>query len=63
LPQNKFWAEDFLNQCSGFPNARRKDMVDAFTQAIIRLKSGYFLHYGEEDPDDTSTDKKKRYYW
>ena len=63
LPQNKFWAEDFLNQCSGFPNARRKDMVDAFTQAIIRLKSGYFLHYGEPEEDDLTTSRKKRYYW
>jgi len=63
LPQGKYWADDFLNQCSSFPNGRRKDMVDAFTQAIIRLKTGYFLHYGIEEEEDQTYQKRKRYYW
>jgi len=63
LPQNKYWADDFLNQCSSFPNGRRKDMVDAFTQAIIRLKTGYFLHYNIDEEEDPSSQKRKRYYW
>ena len=63
LPRGKYWADDFLNQCSSFPNGRRKDMVDAFTQAIIRLKNGYFLHYLNEIEDETEFKSKKRYYW
>lgn len=63
LPQGKYWADDFLNQCSSFPNGRRKDMVDAFTQAIIRLKTGYFLHYGIDEEEDQTYQKRKRYYW
>ena len=63
LPKGKFWADDFLNQCSSFPNSRRKDMVDAFTQAMIRLKTGYFLHYMEEVEEEPEYRRKRRYYW
>lgn len=31
------WIEDFIEECSVFPNGRNDDMVDAMTQALARL--------------------------
>lgn len=38
------WAAAFIEQAAAFPNGAHDDMVDAFTQAAIRL-----LHIGEGD--------------
>lgn len=43
-PQTTPWAAQFMEQCAAFPNGANDDMVDAFTQAAIRL-----LHIGEGD--------------
>jgi len=31
------WAEDFVEECTSFPNGAHDDMVDAMTQALTRL--------------------------
>ena len=33
------WVNDFMAELLGFPNAKHDDYVDAFTQAIIRLRN------------------------
>jgi predicted phage terminase large subunit-like protein len=65
MPQDRFWAEDVINQATSFPNARHDDQVDAMTQALLRLKTGFFLRnpddYAEEEPDEDA--QRRRYYW
>lgn len=34
------WADDFVNECSSFPNGAHDDQVDAMTQALRRLGGG-----------------------
>lgn len=63
LPR-KPWAEDFVNQLTSFPNGKNDDDVDAFTQAILRLKSGWFLqHPDDPDEDNNKPQMKRRGYW
>jgi predicted phage terminase large subunit-like protein len=59
----KAWAEDFINQLTSFPNGRNDDDVDAFTQAMIRLKSGWFLQH-PEDPEEADYEvPTRKAYW
>jgi len=39
LPESKIapWIEEFVEECSVFPNGKHDDMVDAMTQALERL--------------------------
>lgn len=58
------WAEDFLNQLTAFPNGRNDDDVDACTQALLRLKSGYFLQHPEDpEEEDERVATRRRGYW
>lgn len=34
------WVDDFLAEAAAFPNGAHDDQVDAFSQAIIRMKTG-----------------------
>lgn len=63
LPR-RAWAEELVDQLIAFPNGRHDDDVDAFTQAMLRLKSGYFLQH-PEDPDDDEDGPKQEHrgYW
>lgn len=64
MPQDKFWAEEVINQATSFPNGRYDDQVDAMTQALLRLKTGFFLQHPDDPADeDDDDDKKRRYYW
>jgi phage terminase large subunit-like protein len=35
------WADLFITQCTMFPKGETKDLVDTFTQVLLRLKDGY----------------------
>lgn len=37
LPQDARWIDDFVNECSAFPNAAYNDQVDSMTQALDYL--------------------------
>lgn len=37
LPHGKKFTEDFINECSSFPNGAHDDQVDAMSQALNRL--------------------------
>lgn len=41
LPEDAPWREDFVDQCTAFPNGAHDDMVDSMTQALT-----YLLHTG-----------------
>jgi predicted phage terminase large subunit-like protein len=50
LPKSAPWLNDFVEQCSAFPNAKNDDMVDAMSQALNRFM--YFFanaHQGKRD--------------
>jgi predicted phage terminase large subunit-like protein len=40
-PMRAPWINDFLEECSSFPNAVHDDQVDAMTQALHRLSHGF----------------------
>jgi predicted phage terminase large subunit-like protein len=64
VPKEKFWAEDLVNQAVAFPHGRYDDQVDAMTQALLRLQSGYFLQHPDDPRDEDLEDEKpRRYYW
>ena len=37
LPKMKRWVEDFVDECSSFPNGQHDDQVDSMSQALNRL--------------------------
>ena len=37
IPKNKPWYNDFINECSNFPNARHDDIVDTVSMAVNEL--------------------------
>jgi predicted phage terminase large subunit-like protein len=37
LPEKAPWVNEFIEQCAQFPNGKHDDMVDAMSQALIRL--------------------------
>ena len=37
LPENATWLNDFVEQCSAFPQGKHDDMVDAMSQALNRF--------------------------
>jgi predicted phage terminase large subunit-like protein len=50
LPKTASWLNDFVEQCSSFPNGKNDDMVDAMSQALNRFM--YFFanaHQGKRD--------------
>lgn len=53
------WVQDFIHNCSVFPNGKNDDDVDAFTQAMIKIKSIRYLSFGYNKERDTSRKKKK----
>jgi predicted phage terminase large subunit-like protein len=58
------WAQDFLEQCTKFPNAEHDDYCDTFTQTMILLRDqGRFeLQFAELDVVEEVDYKSKRRY-
>lgn len=48
IPQNRAWAEEFLDQWTAFPNAAHDDMVDSASQALNWLFSAPGTEFKEE---------------
>lgn len=65
VPKGKVWAEEFVNQCSSFPYSRRKDMVDAFTQAMIYFRRTTMVRHPEDPKDDPTGGMplEQKFYW
>ena len=42
--QLRSWADKFVTQCADFPKGDKRDMVDAFSQALIRLMSSGWVY-------------------
>ncbi|HEY5586723.1 MAG TPA: phage terminase large subunit [Ruminiclostridium sp.] len=41
LPSDANWVNDFVDECSSFPNGKHDDQVDSMSQALVRLISDY----------------------
>lgn len=39
LPNNTGWVGDFINECAAFPHGSHDDMVDAASQALLRMSA------------------------
>lgn len=56
LPRSAPWLEDFINQCSKFPNDVHDDMVDGMSQVINR-----FVYYGAHLPGMNIQEQLKKF--
>lgn len=41
LPDEAPWINDFINECSSFPQGKHDDMVDSMSQGLIRMLNDY----------------------
>lgn len=41
LPAAREWAEDFIAECTKFPNGKNDDRVDALSQGLNRMRKGF----------------------
>lgn len=48
------WVDDFIQECSSFPNGSHDDRVDAYSQAVNRLLIQPFVEDGEELVDEAT---------
>lgn len=53
LPKKKPFTEDFVNECSAFPNGKHDDQVDAMSQALNRL-----IYWKNGKPSVPTSDNK-----
>ena len=61
FPKGKWWAEDVINQCAQFPTSNYDDFVDSTTQALLRLRQGFFVTHPQDVPFEPS--KPSGSYW
>ena len=45
---DKDWAEDVISQCASFPNSKYDDLVDSTSQALLRLRQGWFVQHHQD---------------
>ena len=50
-PKHKSFAQEVIEECAAFPHGEYDDYVDSMTQAIMRLRGGYFLTHPEDYKD------------
>ena len=50
-PKHKSFAQEVIEECAAFPHGDHDDYVDSMTQAIMRLRQGYFLTHPEDYKD------------
>jgi predicted phage terminase large subunit-like protein len=59
----KPFADKFIEEAAEFPNGQSSDVIDTFTQVMIRLiKSGYLTHTLNPEDDDLDDYTPKRFY-
>lgn len=51
-PDNETWVDEFLGECSAFPNGSNDDQVDACTQALLELGAAMQGGFGVDYRDD-----------
>ena len=51
-PKHKQFAQEVIEECAAFPLGDYDDYVDSMTQAIMRLRGGYFVTHPEDYKDE-----------
>ena len=59
---DKDWSEDVISQCSSFPNAKNDDLVDSTSQALLRLRQGWFVNHHQDIVSQEKTGSKGSYW-
>lgn len=49
-PDTRMWVDDFIDECSQFPNGTNDDQVDAMSQALFKLFGKVSLAPGKKKP-------------
>ena len=60
------WAEEVMQECAEFPNAKHDDIVDTCTHAWIWLRKGFHLQLADEpdeDDDEGYKSERKRHWY
>jgi predicted phage terminase large subunit-like protein len=55
LPDGVAWVNDFVEECSAFPNGAHDDQVDAMSQALLRWQDGAVGTWGDMAKPTTQT--------
>ena len=50
-PKHKSFAQEVIEECAAFPHGKHDDYVDSTTQALMRLRGGYFITHPEDYKD------------
>jgi len=61
-PKHKQFAQEVIEECAAFPHGDHDDYVDSMTQAIMRLRKGYFITH-PEDYKDVKIDRHGAEYY
>ena len=48
-PLHEMYAQEVIEECAAFPHGDHDDYVDSVTQAIMRLRGGYFIAHREDE--------------
>ena len=48
-PYHEMYAQEVIEECAAFPHGDHDDYVDSVTQAIMRLRGGYFIAHREDE--------------
>ena len=56
------WAEDVIAQCASFPNSKNDDLVDSTSQALLRLRQGWFVQHHQDYVPQQSTGSTGSYW-
>jgi predicted phage terminase large subunit-like protein len=59
---DKDWAEDVIAQCASFPNSKNDDLVDSTSQALLRLRQGWFVHHHQDYVPQQATGSTGSYW-
>lgn len=59
------WAEEVIQQCAEFPNAKHDDLVDTCTMAWNFLRKMFWLQLADEPDEDDPTERvrERRRHW
>jgi len=61
-PKHKTFAQEVIEECAAFPHGDHDDYVDSMTQAIMRLRKGYFITHPEDYKDEKIQRVGQTYY-
>jgi predicted phage terminase large subunit-like protein len=60
VPETR-WAEEVVEEIAGFPFAQNDDLVDSTVMALMRFRSGGFIRLPDDEPDEVTYFRSKRY--